>query len=187
MSFFSPETKHYISSIDINVSANLFSILARKKKRRKMAQNNRLQKNGLKSMKNPSHKTFLYIPVLALIAILFLIMTGCASKKQAILSFPTKHLNGKYSNLVTPKPGAIPVNIGLYMINIYDINVSSNTYYATGYVWLRWRGELDPVASLEFINAVDESSLTRTNQTEVPDILPNGEKYQVIRFQGRFF
>jgi hypothetical protein len=105
---------------------------------------------------------------------------------QAGLS-PSGYLLGKLLPLDAPPPGAKQVTIGLYVNNVYELDPSSNTFFLSGYVWLRWRGDFDPVATLEFTNSVDDWGLTRTLVTEAPKVLPDGSNYQVIRIQGRFY
>ncbi len=36
------------------------------------------------------------------------------------------------------------VDIGVWPTLIYNLDVHSNTYFMTAYVWFVWRGELDP-------------------------------------------
>ena len=77
--------------------------------------------------------------------------------------------------------------MGLYALDAYSINPESSTFYMTGYLWLRWSGPIDPVDSLEFVNAVDESDLTVKVSTDEPRLLASGEKVQDLKFQGRFY
>jgi len=84
-------------------------------------------------------------------------------------------------------PGATPVTVGVYLVNAYDVNISANTYYLSGYLWMRWQGDIDPMSSMEFANMVEEWSMSRTLIDEEPVLLQDGSKYQIMRFQGRFF
>ena len=62
--------------------------------------------------------------------------------------------------MTEPSPGAQPVYVGFYGLNVYDISTSSNTFYASGYLWLRWSGDIDPVSTLEFANLVEDWGMT---------------------------
>ncbi len=135
---------------------------------------------------NRGRKLFSSFGMLFVIAIILIATSSCGAKNKNT-SIPTKHLEGNYVAVDNPPAGAEQVMVGLYVINIYDISLSSNTYYLTGYLWMRWAGDIDPTVDLEFSNAVDEWGLTRYNVMEEPEILPDGSKYQIMRIQGRFF
>ena len=66
------------------------------------------------------------------------------------------------------------MTLGIYAINIYDLDLKANTYYISFYAWLRWKGDCDPVTSLEFTNAVENWGLTTVLLTEKPDTLIDG-------------
>ena len=91
--------------------------------------------------------------------------------------------------IATDKPveGAKLVTVGIYGINIYNMDVRSNTYHMTAYLWMRWRGDYDPVESLDFVNGVEDWGLVKKVIMKEPELLSNGEKYQVIRIDGVFF
>lgn len=85
-------------------------------------------------------------------------------------------------------PAARQVNVGLYAINIHDLDIKSDSYYLSAYVWLRWRGEaFDPLSSLEFINAVNKVDLSVEKLEEAPIVLGDGSYYQSVHVEGRFF
>jgi len=84
-------------------------------------------------------------------------------------------------------PGAERVTVGVYPTTVYELSVESSTYFLRAYVWLRWKGDIDPSGSLEFTNVVDQWGLTRTNILEKPQTLPDGSQYQIMLVQGRFF
>ena len=58
-------------------------------------------------------------------------------------------------------PGATPVTVGVYLVNAYDVNISANTYYLSGYLWMRWRGDIDPMSSEHTPTAAPYRSLER--------------------------
>lgn len=120
------------------------------------------------------------------VALLILITSGCGTKKNANV-IGVKPINGKLVALETPADGVEKVTLGLYVKNIYDIDLASNTYYLTAYLWARWTGENDPTATLELINAVDEWGLMLTPLYPEPKKLSDGSNYQILRIQGRFY
>jgi len=91
------------------------------------------------------------------------------------------------SELAKIPAGAEKVYVGFYPTAIYDLNVQSSTYYFLGYVWLRWKGTIDPTASLEFTNAVEHWGLTKKVFNNPPERLPDGSLYQIMLVQGRFY
>lgn len=94
---------------------------------------------------------------------------------------------GEYSELTEFSPTANVVTVGFYGVNAYEIDTSSNTFYFKGYMWLRWSGDIDPLATLEFANSVEEWGLMVTYLTEEPTVLASGENLMAMRVQGRFF
>ena len=49
---------------------------------------------------------------------------------------------------------------GIYLMNLYDLNVSEYSFYADFYVWMKWRHERDPL-NVEFVNAVEKWGFTQ--------------------------
>lgn len=109
--------------------------------------------------------------------------TAAADTAQVVASHP----GGTYAPAGEASASATKVTVGMYGINAYEIDTASNTFYFKGYMWLRWKGDADPVSSLEFANSVEEWGLMVTNLTEEPQKLADGQKLQVMRVQGRFF
>lgn len=62
----------------------------------------------------------------------------------------------------------------------------SNTYYIDTYVWMRWRGDIDPTSTIEFTNMVEEWGKQQENLLEEPKVLADGSNYQIMRVEGRF-
>jgi hypothetical protein len=93
-----------------------------------------------------------------------------------------------------PKSGAAPetVSIGLYLQNIPEIDIKTNSFSAEFYMWFAWKGELDPTLSYELTNAVNVSELTKipiftdAEGNSVPETLPDGRKLQQFHVYGRF-
>jgi hypothetical protein len=53
-------------------------------------------------------------------------------------------------------------------------------------MWLRWSGDIDPIASIEFTNMVEEWNRARDNLLSAPTTLADGSQYQIMRVEGRF-
>jgi len=89
-------------------------------------------------------------------------------------------------------PGPTHVVVGLYIQNIHEIDIKSNSFQAEFYIWFRWKGETDPTISYEIANAVNVGELSRipiyTDATgnPVPEPQPDGSKLQSFHIYGRF-
>ncbi len=93
---------------------------------------------------------------------------------------------GTYAEVEAPPASAQQVTIGFYPLSIYQLDMASNTYYIDTYMWLRWKGDIDPTATLEFTNMVEEWGKQQENLLTEPKILADGSKYQFMRVEGRF-
>jgi len=87
----------------------------------------------------------------------------------------------------SPDSGPQKVEIGVYLDNVEDIDLASNTYYLSFHYWLKWRGSIDPTKTLRFSNLLDEWGLTQTAAFPDPKILEDGSKYQRFTVEGKFF
>lgn len=79
------------------------------------------------------------------------------------------------------------VQVGVWPTVIYNLDVHSNTYYMTAYVWFIWTGDIDPSETVEFTNNVESWGLTKARTYPKPITLPDGRRYQCLRIEGRFF
>lgn len=79
-----------------------------------------------------------------------------------------------------------PVYTGIYLMNLYDLDIDAYSFYADFYLWFRWRGERDPMR-IEFVNAVEKWGFTREDFHEEPRVLADGSYYNGMRIEGRFF
>jgi hypothetical protein len=93
---------------------------------------------------------------------------------------------GQLTPVSTLAASAQVVKIGFYPVSVYELDMGSNTYYVDMYVWLRWKGDIDPTASLEFTNMVEEWGKQVENLQSEPKVLPDGSKYQIMKVEGRF-
>ena len=85
-----------------------------------------------------------------------------------------------------PPATAQIVKVGFYPVSVYQLDLGSNTYYVDTYFWMRWKGDIDPTASFEFVNMVDEWGKLSENLNSEPKVLADGSKYQIMRVEGRF-
>ncbi len=115
--------------------------------------------------------------------VLLAVGTGAPIQAGAPLNPSRK---GTYIPLSSPPPGAQQVKVGFYPVAIYDLDQASNTFYADAYVWLRWKGDIDPSSTIEFTNMVEEWGKQLEPLIEAPKTLPDGSKYQLFRVEGRF-
>lgn len=79
------------------------------------------------------------------------------------------------------------VEVGVWPTVVYNLDVHSNTFYMTSYVWFIWRGDIDPTQSVEFTNNVESWGLTKVKTYPKPITFPDGRHYQCIRIEGKFF
>lgn len=126
---------------------------------------------------------------LALVGLTFVVAIGTALNTAGGTSNGTQVFTPLAGTLTptTDTTAETTVDVGLYATNVYEMSVADNTFYFSGYVWLRWKGDADPVAGLEFVNAVETWGLMVTPLTEKPERLPSGENLQTVSVQGRFY
>jgi hypothetical protein len=96
-----------------------------------------------------------------------------------------------------PAPAAAPgaatpaapteVTIGVYVNDIQQLDLQSHSYVMDFYLWFRWQNpDINPQASLEFMNPFQLWGHINTPLYEAPQDLPDGWKYTAIRYQGQF-
>lgn len=88
---------------------------------------------------------------------------------------------------VVPPSGPEIVDVGVWPTVIYNLDVHSNTFYMTAYVWFIWKGDIDPSETAELVNNVESWGLTKVRTYPKPITFPDGRKYQCLRIEGRFF
>lgn len=82
--------------------------------------------------------------------------------------------------------GPQKVYVGIYLMNVYDLDINAYSYYADFYLWFRWKGDLDPT-NIEFVNAVEKWGFTKTMFHDTNQVLPDGYRYNGMRIEGRFY
>lgn len=125
----------------------------------------------------------LLIPILCLAALVIFLQMALPQFFPTQPQVKTAHLKP----LTEIPTTAQKVETGFYPVNLYELDVASNTYYVDTYIWFKWKGDLDPIASLEFPNAVEEWGMSMQKAYEEPQKQSDGSFYQVMRVEGRFF
>lgn len=94
---------------------------------------------------------------------------------------------GAYDEPASVAPGATEVAIGFYPVTIQGLNQQDNSYYIDFFMWMRWTGDRNPVATVELTNNIERWGLTMARVYDKPKVLASGEKIQEFRVQGQFF
>lgn len=103
-----------------------------------------------------------------------------------LFTFGTIPTNVFAIQMVESSPNAQKVYTGIYLMNVYDININEHSFYADFYLWFKWKGERDPTA-FEFVNVIEKWSLTQTPFEDSIKVLSNGYNYAGMRVEGRFY
>lgn len=80
----------------------------------------------------------------------------------------------------------LEVRTGVYLLNLYDLNMDEHSFYADFYVWFKWRGDSDPT-NIEFVNMVEKWGQTQAEFADSIVTLRDGTRYKIMRVEGRFF
>ena len=79
------------------------------------------------------------------------------------------------------------VVVGAYINDIQQLDFKTNNYVIDLYVWFRWRSpDVDPSKSMEFMNRYASDDNRRDELTDAPEAMPDGSRYAILRYQGRF-
>jgi hypothetical protein len=75
-------------------------------------------------------------------------------------------------------PEPVTVQLGIYLNEIQGVDLTENAYTVDFYMWLRWTGDIDPSATLDFVNE-DAKAFPRSRPFyEEPIALDDGSQYQ---------
>lgn len=90
-----------------------------------------------------------------------------------------------FSTVAAAKPQ--PVQTGVYLVNLYGLNMEEHSFYADFYIWFKWRGDIDPT-NIEFVNAIEKWSMNNaTFDEDSTRVLSDGTNYRIYRIEARFF
>ena len=77
--------------------------------------------------------------------------------------------------------------VGVYLMNLYDLNMDEHSFYADFYIWFKWKGDIDPT-EIEFVNSIEKWSMAREQSGDSSNMkLKDGTNYRIFRVEGRFF
>ena len=77
------------------------------------------------------------------------------------------------------------VFVGVFVNDIYDLALTSNSFNADIYVWLRWSNpDIDPSASFEVMNPFGFDGVVVERLHAEPEDMPDGSKYMAFRIRG---
>lgn len=93
---------------------------------------------------------------------------------------------GELAVMQAPPASAQIVDVGMYVNTVYQLEVASSTFYLDAYLWFKWSGDIDPTATMEITNLVEEWGAMITPLNEEPILLPDGKKYKLLKVEGRF-
>lgn len=120
----------------------------------------------------------------------FVVQFTTATVAMFVALTPVAAQEASASGTIVPAEAASPsaqvVKVGMYVNTIYQLEVEHSTYYMDAYLWLSWRGDIDPTATLELTNMVEEWGAQKEPLNEEPITLPDGSKYQILKIEGRF-
>ena len=94
-----------------------------------------------------------------------------------------------------PGPGPDKVTVGAFINDLQDIDLVSENFTVDFYLWMRWSNpEIDPSLTLESMNSEGTHNTTSSSTGgvvgkpiyEKPLDMPDGTRYQALRFQGVF-
>lgn len=123
----------------------------------------------------------LFSVIAAFLAAMVLCVTTTASMANA-----QAKASGTISKLDEFPATAQVVNVGMYVNTVYQLEVASSTYYLDAYLWFKWKGDIDPTATMEITNLVEEWGAMVTPLNEEPTLLPDGHQYKLLKVEGRF-
>jgi hypothetical protein len=79
------------------------------------------------------------------------------------------------------------VQVGVYLMNLYDLNMDEHSFYADFYIWFKWKGDIDPT-DIEFVNSIEKWSMAIAQSGDSSNMMLNdGTNYRIYRVEGRFF
>jgi hypothetical protein len=123
------------------------------------------------------------------------VMTGLG-----IIRFHLQHANRPelpdHLIALTESPGSTPLQVGLYIDNIYLLSQSTQTYDVDGWVWLRWPEKLEqertrnhagPEQLINFANRIDDYEFQLEPVHADVQRQQDGSYYQRFRFSGHFY
>lgn len=104
------------------------------------------------------------------------------------IATPSPRTGGASNGKASPQQ----VSVGLYLQNIPEIDIKTNSFSAEFYLWFVWKGDIDPTLTWELTNVVSYTELAKlpvfvdAEGNSAPDTLPDGSHLQQFHVYGRF-
>lgn len=86
------------------------------------------------------------------------------------------------------EPGPAKVTYGVFINNLENIDLATNSYSIDLYLWLRWKHpKIDPSKSIEVMNTLSGDQAVEMHPLyDEPLEMPDGSKYMAFRLHGWF-
>jgi hypothetical protein len=111
---------------------------------------------------------------------------GASAWSEEAPQSPPRAVMEAIAGAPTPESPA-QVIVGAYINDIQELDFKANNYVVDLYVWFRWKApDLDPSATMEFMNRYASDDNLREALYDKPQEMPDGSLYAIIRYQGRF-
>lgn len=100
------------------------------------------------------------------------------------------------ASAVAYPPNTLPLQVGIHVKNIYNLELERQTFSADGWYWLLWDQRLQDVIEregipinqlVEFTNQVESWNSKIEPESEQPERDPDGTYSQIFRFSARFY
>src|SRR4051812_31183723 len=123
-------------------------------------------------------KLILRLAGAAALALMLVARAGVQAEK------PGKPATGSQPRQAAKVGVAQSVLVGLYLQNIPEIDIKTNSFWAEFYLWFLWSGDIDPTLTYELTNAVNVSELSKipifidAAGNSAPELLPDGRHLQ---------
>ncbi len=79
------------------------------------------------------------------------------------------------------------VRVGMYLMNLYNLNMDEHSFYADFYIWFKWKGAIDPT-NFEFVNSIEKWSTQIVMAGDSTNLsMRDSTNYRIFRVEGRFF
>jgi hypothetical protein len=100
---------------------------------------------------------------------------------------------------VKPKPvvqADKQIFVGMQIENIYNLSLKDRIFMADGWYWLKWPESVNAILKdndisldrvISFTNQVEASSMVVEMDEPNPEILENGDYWQLFKFSGKFY
>ncbi len=100
-------------------------------------------------------------------------------------SSPDAALSTVSSTALSTKPAAKPqkVFVGVYLNRVVNLDLKQNTYWMDLYLWFRWKGDIDPTETYEFMNTFEKWGETNISEKEEVRELAGGWKYKEFHIE----